>query len=92
MKTTIDSAGRVVIPKKLRDEAGLKPGVELEVRYCDGRLEIEVAPIEIVLEERGGFLVAVAKGPVPALTNEMVNELIRQDREDRFDSLGGERH
>ncbi|MSO38193.1 MAG: AbrB/MazE/SpoVT family DNA-binding domain-containing protein [Acidimicrobiia bacterium] len=30
MQTTIDSAGRIVIPKALRDEVGLRPGdVEL---------------------------------------------------------------
>lgn len=92
MKTTMDAAGRLVIPKKLREQAGLHPGMELEVSYCNGRLELEVAPVEVVLEERGGFLVAVAKGPVPVLTNEMVNELIRQDRGDRLDSPPRTKH
>ncbi|HEV8661062.1 MAG TPA: AbrB/MazE/SpoVT family DNA-binding domain-containing protein [Thermoanaerobaculia bacterium] len=31
MKTTIDKAGRVVIPAALREKAGLTPGTELEV-------------------------------------------------------------
>ena len=31
MKTTIDKAGRVVIPAPLRARAGLRPGTELEV-------------------------------------------------------------
>ncbi|MBI2822020.1 MAG: AbrB/MazE/SpoVT family DNA-binding domain-containing protein [Acidobacteria bacterium] len=31
MKTTIDKAGRVVIPAAIRAKAGLRPGVELEV-------------------------------------------------------------
>jgi AbrB family looped-hinge helix DNA binding protein len=31
MRTTIDKAGRVVIPAALRDRAGFSPGAELEV-------------------------------------------------------------
>jgi AbrB family looped-hinge helix DNA binding protein len=31
MKTTIDKAGRVVIPAAARERAGLRPGTELEV-------------------------------------------------------------
>ena len=33
MRTTIDRAGRVVIPKPLRESAGLRPGTELSVEY-----------------------------------------------------------
>ena len=35
MKTTIDRAGRVVIPVAIRSKAGLKPGTELEVLLDD---------------------------------------------------------
>lgn len=35
MKTTIDKAGRVVIPAPIRARAGLKPGTELEVEADD---------------------------------------------------------
>jgi AbrB family looped-hinge helix DNA binding protein len=31
MKTTIDKAGRVVIPAAVRERAGLSPGAELEI-------------------------------------------------------------
>jgi AbrB family looped-hinge helix DNA binding protein len=31
MKTTIDKAGRVVIPAAMRERVGLKPGVEVEI-------------------------------------------------------------
>jgi AbrB family looped-hinge helix DNA binding protein len=41
METTIDRAGRVVIPKPIRDAAGLKPGAALSIEYRDGRIEIE---------------------------------------------------
>lgn len=35
MKTTIDQAGRVVIPAPIRHRAGFKPGTELEVVVDD---------------------------------------------------------
>ena len=35
MRTTIDKAGRVVIPATIRERAGLKPGAELEVTEDD---------------------------------------------------------
>ncbi|MGH7899650.1 MAG: AbrB/MazE/SpoVT family DNA-binding domain-containing protein [Candidatus Binatia bacterium] len=35
MKTTIDKAGRVVIPAPIRARAGLRPGTELEVVLDD---------------------------------------------------------
>src|SRR2546428_350068 len=41
MKAVIDRAGRIVVPKPLRQALGLKPGQPLEIRAGDGRLEIE---------------------------------------------------
>jgi AbrB family looped-hinge helix DNA binding protein len=35
MKTTIDKAGRVVIPAAIREKAGLAPGTEIEVVVDD---------------------------------------------------------
>ena len=45
MRTTIDKAGRVVIPAAIRDRAGLTPGTELEITVDDTSVRIErVAP------------------------------------------------
>jgi AbrB family looped-hinge helix DNA binding protein len=45
MRTTIDRAGRVVIPAQVRDRAGLRPGTELEITEDDLGLRLErVAP------------------------------------------------
>jgi AbrB family looped-hinge helix DNA binding protein len=45
MRTTIDKAGRVVIPAAIRERAGLTPGAELEVTEDDTGIRLErVAP------------------------------------------------
>jgi AbrB family looped-hinge helix DNA binding protein len=45
MRSTIDKAGRVVIPAPLRDRAGLTPGTALEITADDSGIRIErVAP------------------------------------------------
>jgi AbrB family looped-hinge helix DNA binding protein len=55
MRATIDRAGRLVIPKTLRDRLGLGPG-EVEV-HADGT-GVRVEPIATEsLAERGGRLV-----------------------------------
>ena len=59
MTTAIDAAGRIVIPKALRDRLGLVPGRALDVRERDGRIEIEPAPSPMSLVQRRGGLVAV---------------------------------
>ncbi len=82
MKTTIDRAGRVVIPKAVREAAGLVPGLKLEVRCRDGVVEIEPVCAEIKLVRKGSVTVAYAPG-APRLTRKMVNELIREIRERR---------
>lgn len=75
MKTTIDAAGRLVIPKKIREAAGLEPGMTLDVRYQDGRIEIEPASVRIKLVREGQFLVAVPCEDVPPLRSEDVEQI-----------------
>ena len=40
MRTTIDKAGRVVIPREIRRQAHLSPGSELEVVLDDGGVRL----------------------------------------------------
>jgi AbrB family looped-hinge helix DNA binding protein len=41
MRTTIDKAGRVVIPAALRERAGLTPGAELEITEDERGIRLE---------------------------------------------------
>lgn len=41
MRTTIDKAGRVVIPAAIRERAGMTPGAELEIIEDDLGIRIE---------------------------------------------------
>ena len=76
MTSAIDSAGRVVIPKALRDRLGLGRGSVVEIRERDGRIEIESAPTPMALVQRAGGAVAVPDGPLPVLTDEQVRATI----------------
>jgi AbrB family looped-hinge helix DNA binding protein len=78
MRTTIDSAGRVVLPKAVREQAQLKPGMPLEVRFREGCIEIEPAPLEIDLKKRGRLLVAIPREAATSMTREVVEESRRQ--------------
>jgi AbrB family looped-hinge helix DNA binding protein len=80
MRTTIDGAGRIVVPKALRDELGLIAGQELELRAVDGGLEVDIPSTPMRLVERDGDLVADAEGEMPELTSEVVRETLERTR------------
>jgi AbrB family looped-hinge helix DNA binding protein len=80
MRTTIDAAGRIVVPKAIREELSLYGGQELEVVARDGKLEIEVPLTPMRLEERDGVTVAVTDAAMPPLTAELVRETLERVR------------
>ena len=41
METTLDKFGRIVIPKRVRDDLGLKPGAVLQIEQADQRILVE---------------------------------------------------
>jgi len=80
MRTTIDAAGRVVIPKKLRDALGIAGPAEVELALVDGHIEIDVPTTPVRLERRGRGLTAVTDADMPVLTGEMVREVLERTR------------
>jgi AbrB family looped-hinge helix DNA binding protein len=78
MRTTIDAAGRLVVPKGLRDELGFVAGTELELEAVDGRLEVAI-PARIHVEE-GPHGVRFATDAPASLSPERVRELIERGR------------
>ena len=80
MKTTIDSAGRIVVPKALRQALNLQPGQALEIRAGDGRLEIEISATPMTLQRRGNDVVAIPESELPRLTADVVRETLERIR------------
>jgi AbrB family looped-hinge helix DNA binding protein len=72
---TIDAAGRLVVPKSIRDAAGLVPGSPLSITFRDGRIVIEPAPIAVEIVDRGGFTIAEPVAPVDALEHDTVRDV-----------------
>jgi AbrB family looped-hinge helix DNA binding protein len=83
MKTTIDHAGRLVIPKDIRRESGIKPGMPLDVRWEKGTIAITPAPLSIKLERKGRLLVAVPTKETPRLPTETVERTRKTLRKER---------
>lgn len=82
MRTTIDNAGRIVVPKALRDAMGLTAGRTVDIVFTDGRLEIEVAPAEVDVDVDGD-LPRITYRDLPdgvALTDEIVRATIEATR------------
>jgi AbrB family looped-hinge helix DNA binding protein len=80
MKAVIDRAGRIVVPKPLRQALGLRPGQPLEIRAGDGRLEIEITSTPMRLKKRGRGVVAVPETKLPTLTAVQVRETLERVR------------
>lgn len=80
MRTTIDAAGRILVPKSLRQALHLTPGQPLEIHAGDGRIEIEIAATPMRLQQRGKDVFAVPAIELPTLTAEEVRDALERTR------------
>ena len=79
--TTIAKAGRLVVPKAVREACGLRPGTHVRFLVRDGRIEIEPVPLDVSLERHGSTVVAVPREGRPVLTAAEVGETTTSLRE-----------
>lgn len=80
MRVTIDSSGRLVVPKRFRDELQLEGGTTLELRVREGRIELEPVTVPMRLVRRGKGLVATTEDPLPPLSAEEVRSVLESQR------------
>jgi AbrB family looped-hinge helix DNA binding protein len=85
MKVTIDAAGRIVVPKPLRDQLRLREGSALEIEIIGSSLVVQPVTQSAAIVLQDGLLVYV--GDVP---NRLpVQNLVEGLREERLDEFAG---
>ena len=77
METTIDGAGRIVVPKQLREALGLGAGSRVDVSLYGAGLAVVPSGRTAQLVEEGGRLVARSQTVV---TDDVVFRLIDEVR------------
>jgi len=76
MKTTIDKAGRLVVPKALRDRLGLQSG-EVEITADGASLRVEPVFDDALVEKEGRLVIPTSNATI---TSESVQELRDADQ------------
>lgn len=64
MEAVIDQAGRIVVPKPIRDALGLLPGTKVDITPYGAGAQLVPAGRTARLVEEGGVLVAAGDTPV----------------------------
>ena len=80
MKTSIDKAGRVVIPAAIRERAGLTPGALLEISIDDIAIRLERVAPGPRLVKVGRRLVARPTAPADSRPIVDVAALVEEER------------
>ena len=80
MRTTIDKAGRVVIPAAARERAGLTAGTELDITLDDTGLRLERVAPGPRLVKVGRRLVARPTAPTETRPSVDIATLIEDER------------
>jgi AbrB family looped-hinge helix DNA binding protein len=78
--TTVDGAGRVVIPKPIRARLGLGPGAAVAVSERDGVIEIRPAPVAARIVQRGRVAVIRAESPLDPIDDDDVRAALEATR------------
>ena len=87
-KLNLDRAGRVVLPKPIRDQFQLEPGESLELESFDDHIVLRPVRVDAPLRKKRGVWVFGTGKPLAAST---ADETLRRVREDRDDEITGRR-
>jgi AbrB family looped-hinge helix DNA binding protein len=79
----IDKAGRLVLPKPVREQFHLEPGDRLKIFIEGHSIRLEPADAGGTLIRKGGVLVFTGEFNQP-VTATVVQELISEGREERY--------
>jgi AbrB family looped-hinge helix DNA binding protein len=85
-RLTLDKAGRIVLPKPVRDELQLRAGDTLELESSGEEITLRPARGNAQLHKKRGVWVFRAGEP---LTTEMVETAVRDTREERHRQIVG---
>jgi AbrB family looped-hinge helix DNA binding protein len=72
----MDAAGRVVIPKSLREAVGLGDGGEVEIELIDGALLVAPPTVRKRIEDRDGRATIVADQELPPMPDHVVRDVL----------------
>ena len=81
---TLDKAGRVVLPKPVRDEMQLRAGVSLELESSEDRIVLRPRRGGVGLHQKQGIWVFGVGEPIPAGATDETLRQIRRERELSF--------
>jgi AbrB family looped-hinge helix DNA binding protein len=80
-RLTIDKAGRVVIPKPLREELHLEPGDSLEMESAGEQITLRpVRGTRPLIKEQGVWVLHTGQ-PLPASATDQMLQQIREERD-----------
>jgi AbrB family looped-hinge helix DNA binding protein len=80
-RLVIDKAGRVVIPKPLREELHLEPGDTLEMESAGEQITLRPVRGTGPLTKEHGVWVFRSGQPIPASATNEILDLIREERD-----------
>ncbi|MFY9747067.1 MAG: AbrB/MazE/SpoVT family DNA-binding domain-containing protein [Acidobacteriaceae bacterium] len=82
---TIDGTGRIVVPRKVRNELRLVAGTALHIEHSGDRITLTPAVREahLTIENGTPLIIPAPEAERPVLTTELVNDVVARGRLDR---------